>query len=361
MASGSRVELLDFDRAELAAELEERFNLPAFRARQLIRWVHKRRVRDFSEMTDIAKPLREAFGDAYSVYRPELAERQISRDGTRKYLFRLEDGSEIESVLIKQPDRLTLCVSSQVGCAMGCKFCRTALMKLKRNLATHEIIGQVLAVQDDAAELGLDFHNIVFMGMGEPLHNFDNVLRALRLLNDELGHDFSYRKVTVSTSGLVPAIERFGQVGAPASLAVSLNATSDDVRTALIPINKKWPIETLMRTLHELPLSSTQRITIEYVMLAGVNDTDADLQRLPGILHGLPCKINLIPYNENAGLGFKRPSTQHIARWQDRLLSRGFNTTVRWSKGEDIDAACGQLATQSSRQKRVGDRSAALS
>ena len=211
----------------------------------------------------------------------------------------------------------------------------------------------MLAVQDDAAELGEVFNNIVFMGMGEPLHNYDNVMRALRLLNDELGHDFSYRKVTVSTSGLVPAIERFGQEGAPASLAVSLNATSDDVRSQLIPINKKWPIEKLMSTLRELPLNSNRRITIEYVMLAGVNDTKDDLARLPGILKDVPCKINLIPYNENAGLGFKRPSRDHIAKWQDRLLSRGFNTTVRWSKGEDIDAACGQLATANEAKQAV--------
>lgn len=349
--AGSQVELLDYDRAALAVELEERFGLPAFRARQLIRWVHKQRARDFSVMTDISKPLRETLSEAFSIYRPELAEKQVSRDGTRKYLFRLKDGSEIESVLIKQPGRLTLCVSSQVGCAMGCGFCRTALMGLKRNLETHEIIGQVLAVQDDAAEAAESFHNIVFMGMGEPLHNFDNVLRALRLLNDELGHDFSYRKVTVSTSGLVPAIEKFAAAGAPACLAVSLNATTDEVRSTLIPINKKWPIEVLMRTLRSLPRRSHQRVTIEYVMLSGVNDTPEDLERLPGLLEGLPCKINLIPYNENAGLGFRRPAREHIALWQDRLLSRGFNTTIRWSKGEDIDAACGQLATKSSRKR----------
>ncbi|MCB0359322.1 MAG: 23S rRNA (adenine(2503)-C(2))-methyltransferase RlmN [Bdellovibrionales bacterium] len=349
--------ILGLDRAELAALMNQRFELPPFRARQLIRWLHKKGVRSFDEMTDIAAPLREQFAEEFAIFRPEIVSRQVSRDGTQKFLFRLEDGCEIESVLIKQPTRYTLCVSSQVGCAMGCSFCRTALMKLRRNLETHEIVGQVLAAREAAgldAESGepISFFNIVFMGMGEPLHNYENVSRALRLLNDELGHNFSPRKVTVSTSGLVPAICRYGEDALPASLAVSLNATTDEVRDQLIPINRKYPLRVLLNTLRELPLKPGRRITIEYVMLHGVNDRAEDLDRLPGLLRGIPVKVNLIPYNENAGLGYRTPPRDHIMAWQDQLLSHGLNTTIRWSKGEDISAACGQLATESARPRR---------
>jgi 23S rRNA (adenine2503-C2)-methyltransferase len=311
-------------------------------------------------MSNISKEVRVRLAERYRIFRPELAEAQQSSDGSRKYLFRMDDGSMVESVLICQPTRYTLCVSSQVGCAIGCRFCRTGLMGLTRHLRTAEIVGQVLAVQDDIAQRRAEgdltapengFQNIVFMGMGEPLHNFDNVVRAVKLLNDELGFNFSSRKITVSTSGLVPAIQRFGASGAGANLAVSLNATTDEVRDEVIPINKKWPIAELLAALREYPLKSRKRITIEYVMLRGINDRDEDLERLPQLLRGIPVKINLIPYNSNTGLGFFPPERSTIGKWQDTLLGKGLNATIRWSKGQDISAACGQLATESARRK----------
>lgn len=353
-----KTELLNFDRAELEAELSAELGLQPYRARQLMKWVHRRRSRDFGEMTDIAGSVRATLNERYNIFRPEIRSVEQSADGTRKYLMALTDGSLVETVLIKQPSRYTLCVSSQVGCAIGCRFCRTALMGLKRHLQTFEIVGQVLAVQDDAAALGIfqgdeGFRNIVFMGMGEPLHNLENVTRAVRILNDELGHNFSSRKITVSTSGLVPAIRRFGESGAPANLAVSLNATTDDVRDEIMPINKRWPLNELLGVLRDYPLKSRKRLTIEYVLLRGVNDTPADLARLPGLLRDIPCKVNLIPYNANTGLGFEPPTREVIQQWQDKLLQAGLNATIRWSKGDDIKAACGQLATDSARKTRA--------
>ncbi len=351
-------QLLNFDQTELAAELHSSVGLPPFRARQIVQWVYRRRVRDFSRMTDISAPLRSQLESRYTIYRPEIDTVELSKDGTRKFLFTLEDGSKIETVHIKQPKRFTLCVSSQVGCAIGCRFCRTALMGLKRHLSTYEIVGQVLAVKDYMIENGFAesedvFTNIVFMGMGEPLHNYDNVTRAVRILNDNLGHNISARKITVSTSGLVPAIKRFGEEEVPANLAISLNATTDEVRTQLIPINKKYPLADLLQALRNFPLNRRKRVTIEYVMLQGINDSDEDLARLPQLLKGIPSKVNLIPYNANAGLGLLPPKLEVIERWQNRLLSQSIITTIRWSKGDDISAACGQLATEKNREPRA--------
>ena len=352
-------DLLNFNREELTTELQTRLELPPFRARQLIRWIYKFRHRDFSEMSDISKSVRTQLQEIYTISRPTLETTQLSKDGTRKYLFRLADGKLIESVLIKQPSRYTLCVSSQVGCAIACSFCRTGRMGLTRHLQTSEIVGQVLGVQDDIARRDdseqpkEEFFNIVFMGMGEPFHNLDNVIRAVKILNDTLGFDFSGRKITVSTSGIIPAIEKFGKSGALANLAISLNATTDEVRDVLIPINRKWPLEVLLDTLRQYPIKPGRRITIEYVMLRDVNDTPADLRRLPKLLHGIPSKINLIPYNENAGLGYGAPTRENVYYWQESLLDAGMNSTIRWSKGLDIDAACGQLATESTRAKKA--------
>lgn len=344
----TRLELLDFDRSELASDLDASLQLPEYRADQLVQWVYRRRHKSFECMTNMSKQVRECLSGRYSIYRPERLAVEQSIDGTRKYLFGLVDGGKIESVLIKQPTRYTLCVSSQVGCAIGCAFCRTALMGLKRNLRTAEIVGQVLAVQDDIEGTlpGVEISNIVFMGMGEPLHNLANVIRAVKVLNDPLGLNFSGRKITVSTSGLVPAIEKFGRSECQANLAISLNATTNEVRTKIMPINKRWPLEDLLEALRGFPLKRRSRITIEYVLLRGINDRDEDLERLPRLLQGIPVKINLIPYNENAGLGFRCPDRVDVERWQRQLLNQGLNATVRWSKGEDINAACGQLATQ---------------
>lgn len=372
-ADQALVDILDYDRAGLQDLLVREHGLQSFRARQLVQWLYKRRVRSFDGMTDISKTVREHLAATFRIFRPELVKRLDSVDGSRKYLFKMSDGSMVESVLIRQPKRYTLCISSQVGCAIGCKFCRTGLMGLTRHLRTCEIIGQVLAVQDDIAErTGIQpedalpagsaespneqFENIVFMGMGEPLHNFDNVVKTVRLLNDELGLNFSSRKITVSTSGLVPAIEQLGTLDVPANLAISLNATTDETRTQLIPINKRWPLDALLGALRNYPLRSRKRITIEYVMLRGINDSDADLARLPRLLEGIPSKINLIPYNANTGLALdgvalEPPANETIHRWQKALLAKGHNATIRWSKGQDIQAACGQLATESARRK----------
>lgn len=355
------LDILNFDRRELANDLAEGLRLEPFRASQIIRWVYRKRFCSFEEMSDIAKPVREQLAERYCISRPKVEEIQVSKDGTRKYLFRLSDRALIESVLIKQETRYTLCVSSQVGCAIGCSFCRTGRMGFKRNLKSSEILGQVLFVQDDVAKLLGDspnpesdlFQNIVFMGMGEPLHNYANVLRAVRVLNDNVGFNFTSRRITVSTSGLVPAIKKFTAAEAGANLAVSLNATTDEVRDTLIPLNKKWPIKKLLDTLKEAPLRKRERITIEYVLLSGVNDTEQDLDRLPGLLKGMAVKVNLIPYNTNAQLGYTSPKSSHVLYWQQSLLDAGLNSTIRWSKGEDISAACGQLATE---PKNAGGR-----
>jgi 23S rRNA (adenine2503-C2)-methyltransferase len=336
-----------------------KFKISPYRSRQLFSWLYKKKVKSFSDMTDLSKDFRKILEEQFFISRLEISRVETSVDGSRKYLFRLQDGYEVESVLICQPSRYTLCVSSQVGCAIGCKFCMTAQMGLKRNLTPSEIIGQVIAVQEDVilrGERGGEgqadpFQNIVFMGMGEPLHNKSSVISAVKILNDNFGFDFSGRKITVSTSGLVPAIREFGSSGANANLAISLNATTDEVREAIMPINKRWPLAELLAALREYPLKNGKRITIEYVLLKGVNDSEEDLRRLPRILHGIPSKINLIPYNANAGLGFYPPDTEWIYEWQRRLLSLGMNSTIRWSKGIDISAACGQLATKSSMDK----------
>lgn len=355
-----KTDILGIEREALCALLTDEFPVTPYRSRQIFSWLYRKKVKSFSDMTDLSKAFRSQLEERFEISRPEVVQVEHSVDGSRKYLFRLKDGSEVESVLICQPKRFTLCVSSQVGCAIGCKFCRTGLMGLKRNLTPAEIIGQVISVQEDVIARGErggegqpdPFQNIVFMGMGEPLHNKASVIAAVKILNDQYGFDFSGRKITVSTSGLVPAIKEFGASGANANLAVSLNATTDESRESIMPINKRWPLSDLLGALREYPLKAGKRITIEYVMLAGVNDSDEDLARLPKILKGIPSKINLIPYNANAGLGFYPPSSKRVYEWQERLLAAGMNSTIRWSKGMDISAACGQLATKAERERQ---------
>lgn len=358
-ADSEKVEILDFSKEELSRELEAALGLAGYRSKQIFKWLYRQRLCTFDAMSDIAKDAREKLAARYSIFRPTLASVQQSVDGTRKYLFNLSDGAQVESVLIAQPRRYTLCISSQVGCAIGCKFCRTALMGLKRNLRTSEIIGQVLAVKDDIARLNqergteIDFGNIVFMGMGEPLHNYDNVTRAVKILNDDSGLYFAPRKITVSTSGLVPQIKKLGEDAIPAHLAISLNATTDECRTSLMPINKRYPLTELLATLRDFPATRRHQITIEYVLLRGVNDTTDDLKRLAKLMQGIEAKINLIPYNVNAGLGFDAPLKQTVDHWQRTLIRQGLNTRVRWSKGDDISAACGQLATETAARKKA--------
>lgn len=341
---GEALDFYNFSYDELADCVAQEFSEPSYRVTQLFNWVYRRRNTDPLTMTNITKPLREKLAARFVFSKAAIRDRKVSSDGTRKYLFEVDYGDLVESVMIKQPGRMTLCVSSQVGCAMGCKFCRTGTMGLSRNLSTSEIIRQVNAVAEDAENFGDTFSNIVFMGMGEPLHNFNSVVRALRILTHEQGYKMGPRKITVSTVGLVPAIKKFAAAGMPASLAVSLNATTDEVRSEIMPINKNFPISELLDTLRAIPLKKRSRITIEYVMLKGINDSAADLKRLAAMLRSMPVKINLIPYNENTGLGYKQPELETIKEWQKKLTTGGYSCTVRWSKGRDIDAACGQLA-----------------
>lgn len=355
--AASTINFYDLNVQELAKILRERFELPQFRATQLFEWVYQKRVEDVASMSNLSLALRETLAGSMEFPKAKIRDRQVSNDGTRKYLFEVSNGDLVESVMIKQPTRMTLCVSSQVGCGMNCQFCRTATMGFRRNLATAEIMQQVIGVIDDAKEFGDMFTNIVFMGMGEPLHNIKNVLNALRILTDHKGLAIPSRKITVSTVGLVPSIKKFGEACADsenglANLAVSLNATTDEVRSKIMPINERFPLNELLGTLRDFPLKARKRITIEYVMLHGINDTAADLKRLPKILKGIPAKINLIPYNDNAGLGFVSPPAEHVTKWQHALTDIGMDATIRWSKGQDIKAACGQLATESIRAAR---------
>lgn len=346
-------DFFDYSYSELADLLEIEFAATRFRATQLFEWVYRKGVTELDQMTNISRDLRQRLASSLHFPKARIHERHISVDGTRKYLFEVEGGDLVESVMIKQPNRMTLCVSSQVGCAMGCRFCRTGTMGLKRSLSTSEIIRQVNGVLEDAKSFGDSFSNIVFMGMGEPLHNFDGVTRAVKLLTDPHGFGMSPRKVTVSTVGLVPAIRKLAQSDVAVSLAVSLNATTDEVRSQVMPINDRFPISELLAAIKEFPVGPRKKVTIEYVMLGGINDTTADMQRLAKMMRGLPVKINLIPYNDNAGLGFDSPSKEWVHAWQRYLNTQGHQAFIRWSKGADIAAACGQLATSSKRLSQL--------
>ena len=346
--SEQKLQILDYPRIALGQLLRERFAVEPFRATQLFPWLYRQRFTDFTAMTDIAKPVRETFGTSFNIYRPTKINLLESKDGSFKFLWQLVDDSLIESVLIKQAKRVTLCISSQVGCALGCAFCRTGTMGLKRNLEVHEIVGQVLGVRDEIAAQGWeDFGNIVFMGMGEPLHNAENVLAAYAILSDGLGLNFSGRKITISTAGYIPGLRLLAQRQIKANLAVSLNATNNEVRDRLMPINKRYPLEVLLAELRQYPLAARRRITFEYVLIKGVNDSLADQQRLVKLLKGIPSKINIIPCNPGAELGWEGPTREVIAQWQENLLGMGLNATIRWSKADDISGACGQLVAKS--------------
>ncbi len=346
-------DFFNYSYSELVELLEKEFGATRFRATQLFEWVYRRGVTDFDQMTNISRELRTRLAGYFTFPAARIHDRQISSDGTRKYLFEVEGGDLVESVMIKQPNRMTLCVSSQVGCAMACKFCRTGTMGLKRSLSTSEIIRQVRGVIEDAKNFGDSFSNIVFMGMGEPLHNYDGVTRAVKLLTEPVGYGMSPRKVTVSTVGLVPAIRKLAKSDVSVSLAVSLNATTDEIRSQVMPINDRFPISELIDAIKEFPVGPRKKVTIEYVMLGGVNDTDEDRRRLAKMMRGLPVKINLIPYNDNAGLGFKSPSKEWVYDWQRYMGTQGLQAFIRWSKGQDIAAACGQLATASKKPSRL--------
>lgn len=311
---------------------------PAFRARQLFRWIYKHGVTDFAAMTDLGKSLRQQLVETAKVsdWVPET--RQVSQDGTLKYLFRLADGESVETVRIPmESGRTTLCISSQAGCAMGCRFCMTGSFGLTRNLTAGEIVNQVCAASRDGA-----IDNIVLMGMGEPLHNLDQVVAALQILYASDGFDYGPRKVTLSTCGLVPEMAELGRrirVG----LAVSLNATTDAVRDELMPVNRRYPLQQLLQACRDYPLQPRERITFEYILLSGVNDSLDDARRLVKLLHGIKAKVNLIPFNSHSGSRFKSPDERQVRAFQTVLLNSGMVAIRRASKGQDISAACGQL------------------
>jgi 23S rRNA (adenine2503-C2)-methyltransferase len=346
-ATKTKIAITGFTLAKLAKEFEG-LGKEQFRARQVFAWIYQKGVTSFAQMTDLSKNLRAFLEENYEIPRPELATQQDSgEDGTRKFLFRVGDGKTIETVLIPAKDRLTQCVSSQVGCAMACQFCNTGDMGLMRNLKTHEIIDQILESRrqlDRPAEeiFGHKRSNVVFMGMGEPFHNLDAVIDAVEILTCDYGFGLSQRKITVSTSGLVPSIDEFGK-RSNANLAISLNATTDELRSEIMPVNKRWPLAELMAACRRYPLKANRRITFEYVLLNGLNDTLDDARRITQLLQGIPSKINLIPYNPHPSSPFERPELEKVYAMQKYLLNRGWNCTVRISKGRDILAACGQL------------------
>jgi 23S rRNA (adenine2503-C2)-methyltransferase len=316
--------------------------LPDFRAEQILRWTYQRGAASFGAMTDVSRPLRAALARAFTL--PVLQPAEVARagDGTRKLLFALEPGRAIESVVIPEPRRLTACISSQAGCAMGCEFCATARLGLQRNLTAGEIAGQLIAIRR-LLDPGERLSNVVFMGMGEPLHNYDALLEAIEILTADWGLGLSGRRVTVSTVGLLPQLERLVRDTA-VSIAVSLTATSDALRNRLMPVNRRYPLAQLIATCRSLPIAQRRRITFEYVLLAGINDTPADAARLVTLLHGVRAKVNLIPFNPFPGSGFTRPPQATIEQFQQRVLAGGLNATVRATRGRDIQAACGQLA-----------------
>jgi 23S rRNA (adenine2503-C2)-methyltransferase len=322
-----------------------------FRGNQIFSWLYRPGITDFAQMTDLAKSARAELAEKAEISRLLPARKEVSSDGTIKYAFRLSDGQIIESVLIPEEERNTLCVSSQVGCAMGCRFCLTGTMGFKRNLTPAEIVGQICAVRDDLpTEMcpGTDrrngcITNLVFMGMGEPLANFDNLLTALEILTDQQGLDFSGRRVTVSTCGLLPRMQELGEKTA-VNLAVSLHSIDNRVRSELMPVNDKYPVEMLLEACRNYPLPSRRMIMFEYILIKGLNDSDADARELARKLAGIRCKINLLPFNPCPGLPYEQPSRARIEAFQKILWAAGLTVFIRFSRGSDISAACGQLA-----------------
>lgn len=326
---------------EQIKEIIENNSLPSYKATQLIHWIYKKYASSIKEITEWSKSLRETFSQKYYIGNIKLLDRVISRDGTEKFLWELEDGETIESVLISNKNRLTLCISSQVGCSLRCRFCLTGKIGFKRNLSAWEIVDQFIQVSKIIKEENKKITNIVFMGMGEPLLNFENVVNALWRFKNLL--EFSPRRITLSTVGIIPALKELPYKAPPVKLAISLNAADEKTRTYLMPINKKYSLRELLKTLKEYPLKPRQRITFEYVMLKNINCSEKDAYRVAEILRGIPSKINLIPFNSWQGCELVEAPEKDILRFQEILISKGYSVFIRKSKGADIFAACGQL------------------
>ena len=352
-----------------------------FRALQVFKWIYQQDARSFEEMTNISKALRAELAETAFISNLEPEAIEEGSDGTRKYLFNLGDGDAVESVLIPIEGRNTLCISSQVGCAMACEFCLTGTFKLTRNLTTAEIVNQIMAVkrdliknppamqagggellenndegddgEDESPESPAAIRNIVLMGMGEPLHNLDNVIPAIRIMIDGNGLQLSNRRVTVSTCGLVPEMERLGREIPNVNLAVSLNATTDELRNRIMPVNRSYPLKELLKACKEFPLPGRRKVTFEYVMLGGVNDSLEDAKRLLKLISDIPNKVNLIPFNEHEGCGFKAPTRAAIDAFHKFLIDRHVTVITRDSRGGDISAACGQLKGKLDKRKAI--------
>ncbi len=335
-----KINIKNLNREELK-RLTKTLGKEDYRARQIIQWIYRHRVHSFQEMTNLSKGLRELLERTTRMDSLVPARVETSRDGSQKFLFQLEDRETIESVLIPDRDRLTLCVSTQVGCKFSCGFCLTGRHGFSRDLSTSEILGQVLALQRFLRPMTLT--NVVLMGMGEPLANFENVVKAMEVMGYNDGLRFSKRKITLSTVGLVPEIDRLGQIPRLCRLAISLNATDNVTRTSLMPINQEYPLEELLDACRRFPLTPREHITFEYVLIKGINDSDEDAKRLPRMFRGVRAKVNLLPYNESPCLPFRRPSEERILAFQQTLLQKNVTAIIRKSRGEDISAACGQL------------------
>tara|TARA_R110002049_G_scaffold21661_1_gene78868 strand:+ start:2658 stop:3845 length:1188 start_codon:yes stop_codon:yes gene_type:complete len=365
---GLRPSLIGLSREQLAGALAA-IDVPEktikMRVGQIWQWLYNKGAQDFEAMTNIAKDVRARLAESYSIDRPEIVTKQVSADGTRKYLLRIAGGHEVETVYIPESDRGTLCISSQVGCTLTCSFCHTGTQKLVRNLTAGEIVAQIMVARDDLGDWGHKVEgkrlvsNVVLMGMGEPLYNFDNVRDAMHIAMDHEGIALSRRRITLSTSGVVPEIYKTGdEIGC--LLAVSFHATTDDVRDGLVPINKRWNIEKLLEALRAYPrLSNSERITFEYVMLKDVNDSDADARRLVKLIAGIPAKINLIPFNPWPGTPYERSSWERIEAFAEIVNRAGYASPVRTPRGEDIMAACGQLKSATERARKSAAQIAA--
>lgn len=345
--TGERCNLVGLDRAALAAEMVS-FGLEPFRARQLWHWIYHRGVTDFAVMTTLARPVRERLAQAYCLARPAVVRDLTSRDGTRKWLLRFADGQEVETVYIPEEDRGTLCVSVQVGCTLNCRFCHTGTQRWVRNLESWEILAQLMAARDALGEWptpadGRLISNLVLMGMGEPLYNYENVATALKIIMDGEGLSISKRRITLSTAGVAPMMARCGaELGV--NLAVSLHAVTDAVRNELVPLNRKYPLATVLEACRTYPgVSNARRITFEYTMLRGINDSPADARALVRLLKGIHAKINIIPFNPWPGAPYERSSDAAIQVFGDIVSAAGYSSPVRTPRGEDIMAACGQL------------------
>jgi 23S rRNA (adenine2503-C2)-methyltransferase len=335
MSAQNLVGMLPSEMEDLAVEL----GASRYRGRQLATWIYRKGIVDLEAMSDLPKELRTTLASRVVSRLPEVERETPSQDGSRKLVFRLDDGARVSSVLMPDDGRVTLCLSSQVGCGYACAFCLTGTMGLARNLTAAEMVGQVLRA--NAAEHAT---HLVFMGMGEPLANYAEVVRTLTILTDaRLGFGYSPRRITVSTVGLVTGIEKLGREDLKVNLAISLHAASDEVRSRLMPVNRAWNLEALMTAVRRYPLAPRQRVFFEYVLLDGINDRPDDAQRLARLLRNVRAKVNLIPFNDWPGSDFRRPPLARILAFQSILLEAGITTTVRWSKGEDIGAACGQL------------------